>query len=108
LQQIEAENGTKMFKTCVETVSILYAIIFGAGDACIEIGAASLLSALAAFMVAVIIAQFFARKLWKRISNPTPPQPARRIGTIMDDQIADDPIADDPNYQASAIRSSRR
>lgn len=97
------KNGAHMFETCTETVSILYAIAFGAGDACVEIGMASLAGAFVAFMVGVVILQFFARKLWKRVSNPAPPPPERRIGTIMDDTIADD-----PNYQDSAIRSSKR
>ena len=92
-----------MFAECTETVSILYAIVFGAGDACILISTWSILSALSAFLVLVIIAQFFARKLWARVRAPSPPPRQRRIGTIMDD-----PIADDPNYEDSAIRSSRR
>jgi hypothetical protein len=92
-----------MFDTCVETVSILYAIIFGAGDACVEIGMASLLWALAAFMVVVIIVQFGARKLWKQITKTAPPPHDRQTETIINGSIVDD-----PNYKDSAIRSSRR
>ena len=92
-----------MFAECAVTVSILYAIVFGAGDACIMVSMGSVLTALGAFMVLVIFAQFIARRLWARLRAPSPPPRQRRIGTIMDD-----PIADDPNYEDSAIRSSRR
>lgn len=92
-----------MFTECTETVSILYAIVFGAGDACIMLGMGSLLTALVAFLVLVIIAQFIARKLWKGLREPDTPPRRRRIGTIMDD-----PVSDDPDYDDSAIWSSRR
>ncbi len=92
-----------MFAECTETVSILYAIIFGAGEACVLISTWSILSALGAFLVLVVIAQFFARKLWARLRAPSAGPRQRRIGTIMDD-----PITDDPDYEDSAIRSSRR
>lgn len=91
-----------MFNTCTETVSILYAIVFGAGEACVMFDMWSILSALAVFMLLVIIAQFFARRLWARISKP----PAR-FSDVHDPEV-DHPIRDDPNYTNSAIRSSRR
>lgn len=92
-----------MFDNCVETVSILYAVIFGAGDACIMISTWSILSALGVFLVLVILAQFVARKLWARVSRSNKPRPQQsaapyRTGTIHDD----------PNYKDSAIRSSKR
>ncbi|WP_108815546.1 hypothetical protein [Loktanella sp. Alg231-35] len=59
-----------MFGTCSETVSVLYAVIFGAGDACVRLDLWSLGSAFAAFIVLVVIAQFAARKLWSRIAQP--------------------------------------
>lgn len=86
---------------CAETVSILYAIVFGADGACVLISAWSLLTAFAAFMVLVVIAQFFARKLWARLTRPTP-RPAAQ------DDTPRGAITDDPNYANSAIRSSRR
>lgn len=92
-----------MFAECTETVSILYAIVFGAGEACIMISTWSMLSALGVFLVLVLIAQFLARRLWVGLRASDPPQRRRRIGTIMDD-----PITDDPNYDDSAIRSTRR
>lgn len=92
-----------MFAECTETVSLLYAIVFGAGDACIMVSMGSLLTALVVFLMLVILAQFLARKLWKGLRGPETPLRQRRIGTIMDD-----PIPDNPDYDNSAIRSSRR
>ena len=92
-----------MFDDCTETVSILYALVFGADGACIMLSTGSILSAFAAFMVLVIIAQFIARKLWAKLTDPGTP--------MADDQIAptgDHPYRDDPKYRDSAIRSSKR
>ncbi|HEV8034191.1 hypothetical protein [Yoonia sp.] len=92
-----------MFTTCTETVSILYAIAFGAGDACVDVGAGSILAAFAAFMVLVVIAQFLARKLWAKLTQSQPhasPEP-----TMSEN---DHPFSDDPNYRDSAIRRSKR
>ena len=91
-----------MLDTCTETVSILYAIVFGAGDACIMIGLWSILSAFGAFMVLVVITQFVARKLWARVARPKP------AFTDLRDPNVDSPIVDDPNYRNSAIRSKKR
>jgi hypothetical protein len=91
-----------MIDTCTQTVSILYAIIFGAGDACILLDLWSVLSAFGAFMVLVVIAQFIARKLWARISQPKP------AFSDLHDPSVDHPIVDDPNYKNSAIRSTKR
>lgn len=105
-----------MFAECTESVSILYAIIFGLGDACLLISMPSVLTALGVFLGLVIVAQLIARKLWARmvaprdiareparvgnarevVSEPARPQPARGA------------IIDDPNYAHSAIRSSKR
>ena len=92
-----------MFATCTQTVSILYAIAFGAGEACVRIDMWSILSALGAFMVLVIVAQFFARRLWARMMRPSPPD----FSDVHDPQV-DHPIVDDPNYRNSAIRSTKR
>ncbi|MEL6841468.1 MAG: hypothetical protein AAFP85_19465 [Pseudomonadota bacterium] len=73
-----------MFEPCIETVSILYAIVFGAGDACIEIGAVSILTAFGAFIVLVVIAQYFARMLWRQLTGRGNARPSRRVGTIYD------------------------
>lgn len=91
-----------MIDTCTQTVSILYAIIFGAGDACILLDLWSILSAFGAFIVLVVLAQFVARKLWARISRPNP------VFTDLHDPSVDHPIVDDPNYKNSAIRSTKR
>ncbi len=92
-----------MFDNCTETVSILYAIVFGADGACIELSTASILSAFAAFIVLVVIAQFFARKLWQKLTQPRAP---------IEDSFApppkDTPFRDDPKYRDTAIRSSKR
>ncbi len=82
---------------CTETVSILYALIFGAGDACVSISIWSLLAAFAAFMVAVIILQFLARLLWARLTTPPLPRDPDEHGAI----------TDDPEYADSPIKSSR-
>ncbi|MDX8351837.1 hypothetical protein [Cognatiyoonia sp. IB215182] len=74
-----------MFEPCLGTVSILYAIAFGAGDACIEIGTMSILTAFGAFMVLVVIAQYVARRLWRSITGGRNDRPSRRVGTIYDD-----------------------
>lgn len=80
-----------MFETCTETVSVLYAIIFGAGDACIDISIGSLMWAFAAFMVVVVILQFGARKLWALVTGPArTPATERRVGTIYDDEPPQD------------------
>ena len=60
-----------LFDVCSETVSVLYAVIFGAGDACVRLDLWSLGSAFAAFIVLVVIAQFAARRLWARITGPS-------------------------------------
>jgi hypothetical protein len=91
-----------MFDACTETVSILYAIVFGAGSACIMLDLWSILSAFGAFIALVVIAQFIARKLWARISQPKP------AFTDLHDRAVDHPIVDDPNYKNSAIRSTKR
>ena len=91
-----------MLDNCTQTVSILYAMIFGAGEACIMLDLWSILSAFGAFIVLVVILQVFARKLWARISQPKP------AFTDLHDQSVDQPIVDDPNYKNSAVRSTKR
>ena len=92
-----------MFATCTETVSILYAIVFGADGACVAVSTGSILAAFAAFMVVVIIAQFIARKLWAKLTQSNIPDvPA--VAT----PAKDHPFSDDPHYRDSAIRPSRR
>lgn len=92
-----------MFGDCTETVSILYAIVFGADDACVSMSLASILTAFGAFMVLVVIAQFFARRLWKKLTQRPAP---------IDDQPINPtrmtPYGDDPKYRDSAIRSTKR
>ncbi|PJI92952.1 hypothetical protein BC777_1819 [Yoonia maricola] len=102
-----------MFDECTETVSILYAIVFGAGDACIEIGTSSILMAFGAFMVLVVIAQFAARWIWKQITQPRQTVEADRFEPDMFEPsdtmpTSDTPYRDDPAYRDSAIRSSKR
>ncbi len=92
-----------MFGECTETVSILYALIFGANGACVAFSLPSILAAFGAFMVLVVIAQFAARKLWKRLTQSPTPIDAPDI-----DPVHRTPYSDDPNYTNSAIRSSKR
>lgn len=91
-----------MLGTCEQTVSILYAIVFGAEGACISIGLWSILSAFAAFMLLVVLAQWVARRIWTRL---------RQEPSDMGEDIAPPyapPVKDDPKYKDSAIRSGRR
>ena len=92
-----------MFNDCTETVSILYAAIFGAGDACIMLSTSSILTAFAAFIGLVVAAQFIARRLWAKLT-----QPRDRVVDDFSDPAGDHPFNDDPNYSDSAIRSSKR
>lgn len=96
-----------MFGTCTETVSILEAMIFGAGDACVMLSTSSILTAFAAFIVLVLIAQFIARRLWAKLMQPSTPLSDFEYDLI-DEPTIDRPFSDDPNYQNSAIRSTRR
>jgi hypothetical protein len=92
-----------MFTTCIQTVSILDAIIFGANGACIDVSTGSILAAFAAFMGLVVIAQFLARRLWTKLTRPDT--------TVAPDPFTpeqDHPFSDDPNYRDSAIRPSKR
>ncbi|WP_333713019.1 hypothetical protein [Yoonia sp.] len=96
-----------MFAECSETVSILYALVFGAGEACVRIDIWSILSAFAAFMVGVVILQVLARRLWARLTQ------GPDIGESLSEAApseprTDKPFHDDPSYRHSAIRSSRR
>ncbi|MGR3511926.1 MAG: hypothetical protein ACU0GG_04125 [Paracoccaceae bacterium] len=47
---------------CQSTVSLLEAILFGADGACVDLGLPSLLSALAVFVVGVVVLQWAARR----------------------------------------------
>ena len=91
-----------MLGTCAETVSILYALVFGAGEACVRIDLWSILSAFAAFMVIVVIIQWIARRMWARVTAPPIAREPHAPST------SERPFEDDPHYQNSAIRSSRR
>lgn len=91
-----------MFDACTQTVSVLYAIAFGAGDACIMLDLWSILSTFGAFIVLVVIAQFIVRRLWAQISRSKP------AFTDLHDPSVDQPIVDDPNQKNSAVRSTKR
>lgn len=92
-----------MFDDCRETVSILYAAIFGAGDACVMISTTSILTAFAAFIGVVLVSQFIARRLWAKLTKPK-----KHHSEDFTDPVGDHPYNDDPNYSDSAIRSSKR
>lgn len=99
---IETKVRENMFGECTETVSILYAVIFGADGACITLSTPSILTAFGAFMVLVVVLQFLARRLWKKLTQ--------RPVSIEHDHIdppRDTPYRDDPNYRHSAIRSGK-
>ena len=52
---------------CAETVSILEAIVFGAGGACIDIGMTSLLGAVAGFVVCVLLIRYVAMQVLRQV-----------------------------------------
>ena len=91
-----------MMAACTQTVSILYALFFGAGEACVRIDLWSILSAFAVFMVVVVMLQWIARRMWGRLTS-TP----QTEGQDTDTQ-PDRPFEDNPHYRDSAIRSTRR
>ena len=51
---------------CRETVSVFEAVMFGAGDACVDIGMGSLLGGVVLFMGAVVLLQYFGVRLVRR------------------------------------------
>ncbi len=93
-----------MLFECTQTVSILHALIFGAGDACIRLDLVSILTAFGAFIAIVVFLQFLARQAWVRLIAPRKPTD-HDAGTT---GAQDTPFQDDPNYSQSAIRTSRR
>lgn len=92
-----------MFDECTQSVTVLYAAVFGAGDACIRLDTWSLLWAIAAFILLVLVAQFAARKLWARVTQPQA-APAMEADT----PVTQSAIKDDPKYKDSAIWSRKR
>ena len=95
-----------MFAECAETVSILYALVFGAGEACVRIDIWSILSAFAVFIMGVVILQVLARRLWARLTRRPHTGESMEVGE--QSPRTDKPYHDDPSYRHSAIRSSRR
>ena len=85
---------------CTETVSIFWAVIFGAGDACVRIDLWSILGAFAVFIAIVAGLQWIARRLWSRAK-------ATKIATPKAENDPR-PYQDNPRFRDSAIRSTRR
>lgn len=52
-----------MFETCRETVSILWALVFGAGDACVSVSMWSVIFAILPFAAFVFLLQYIANTL---------------------------------------------
>lgn len=56
---------------CQDTVSILHAVFFGAGEACVDIGVMSLLGGVAVFLAAVvalrIAGSFVLLRIWSAV-----------------------------------------
>jgi len=100
---VRNRGSLNMFGTCTETVSILYAVIFGADGACIELSTFSILTAFGAFIVLIVIAQFLVRRLWKTLTQRRAPKQRND-----DSPPGSTPYLDDPNYRDSAIRASKR
>ncbi len=58
---------------CTDTVSPLWAMIFGAGDACVEIGLWSLMPVLVLFVVGIMALQWIANRFLfgRKTAEPT-------------------------------------
>ena len=58
-----------MYETdpCTETVSILEAIVLGAGEACVNVNPVSVLTALIPFVIAVVVLQIAANRMVARL-----------------------------------------
>ena len=52
---------------CADTVSILEAVLFGAGDACIDVGLTSLLGGVVLFIGAVVVLRLIGMLVLRRI-----------------------------------------
>ena len=52
---------------CRETVSVFEAVMFGAGDACVDIGMGSLLGGVALFIAAVVLLRFLGARLVRAV-----------------------------------------
>ena len=48
---------------CVETVSVVEAVIFGSGEACISIGLGSLLGGVTLFILVVVVLRYIGARL---------------------------------------------
>ena len=93
-----------IFEECTETVSILWAAIFGAGEACVDMSASSLIPAFAAFIALVIALQWVARKLWARLIRvpDLPETPDRSL-----DKVTIPEVNDPSDTDETPVRSSR-
>lgn len=82
---------------CAETVSILVAVFRGAGQACVSLSPASILTALIPFVLGVVVLQFIARKLLAKATGtkPKPTPEAQKAGPF------------DTDYDGGPIRSTR-
>ena len=76
--------------TCTETVSILEAVVFGVDGACIDIGLASLLGAVVAFIFCVVGLRVLGSRLLKRLfpsRRPDEPAPVAKQDAQFDDGL---------------------
>ena len=72
------------FDECTETVSLLHAIFFDVGDACIDLSLPSLAGFFGAFLVVVVILQWIARRLWSRLRQvpDLPEEPEQTLEAV--------------------------
>lgn len=71
-------------QACTTTVSVLEALVFGAGEACISVGMWSVLGALLPFVVGVTILQFIARRALAKLVGRNPPKKVRKKSSPQD------------------------
>ncbi|MEL7344882.1 MAG: hypothetical protein AAFN59_08475 [Pseudomonadota bacterium] len=97
-----------MLEPCTQVVSLLTALVFGANGACVELSPASLAPFIVAFILAVVVMQYLARRLIAMIFVPpakpdthpsAPPNaPLTKRGALLDG----------PTYDGGPIQSTRR
>jgi hypothetical protein len=82
---------------CADTVSILWAVFRGAGQACVSVDTVSIVTALIPFVLGVVVLQWVARRLWAKATGPkTPtPQKAAKAGPF------------DTDYDGGPIKTTR-
>ena len=94
-----------MIGACTDTVSLLHALVFGAGEACVSISVPSIIGVLVPFIAIVLTLQWLARRILfgapdRKVRSPVASFP--RTGQV---RASDEPSAD---AKASEAQPRRR